>query len=88
MMHHVNKRDIGTLPPGSSVFPIYSDFFYVFQNFFSRRFDVSEIVTEEQKKEQDWSAIALKNEVQPTLWSNEVHRQLHDCGTILSWSCR
>ena len=26
VMHHVNKRDIGTLPPGSSVFPIYSEF--------------------------------------------------------------
>ena len=26
-MHHVNKRDVGTLPPGSSVFPIYSEFF-------------------------------------------------------------
>ena len=26
-MHHVNKRDVSTLPPGSSVFPIYSEFF-------------------------------------------------------------
>ena len=29
-MHHVNKRDVGTLPPGSSVFPIYSEFFATF----------------------------------------------------------
>ena len=29
MMHHVNKREVGTLPPGSSVFPIYSEFFNV-----------------------------------------------------------
>ena len=28
-MHHVNKRDFGTRPPGSSVFPIYSEFFNV-----------------------------------------------------------
>ena len=28
-MHHVNQRDVGTLPPGSSVFPIYSEFFGV-----------------------------------------------------------
>ena len=27
VMHHVNKRNVGTLPPGSSVFPIYSEFF-------------------------------------------------------------
>ena len=26
VMHHVNKRDVGTLPPGSRVFPIYSEF--------------------------------------------------------------
>ena len=33
VMHHVNKRDIGTLPPGSSVFPIYSEFFLFLQVF-------------------------------------------------------